>query len=103
MTAPRLLLAIVLAALSAPAQQTTHITTPKEAFGFDIGDDYQVATYTQLESYWKTLASESPRMKLVEIGRTAENRPQYMAIITSAENQKNLDRYKSISARLAHA
>ncbi len=45
------------------------ITTPKEAFGFNIGDDYHVASYSQLESYWKKLAAESDRMRLVDIGR----------------------------------
>ena len=97
---------LVLAALCAwPlfAQPAPKITTPKEALGFNIGDDYQVANYTQLEAYWKKLAGESDRMKLVDIGPTAEGRHQYMAIITSPENLKKLDRYKEISQRLAHA
>ena len=79
------------------------ITTPKEAFGFHIGDDYSVATYAQLESYWKKLAAESDRMKLVDIGLTAEGRHQYMAIVSSPENIRKLDRYKDISQKLAHA
>jgi hypothetical protein len=62
-----------------------------------------VANYAQLEAYWKTLASESDRMKLVSIGQTAEGRPQYMAIITSPENFKKLDRYQEIARRLALA
>ena len=41
-------------------------------------------------------------MKVVEIGKTAEGRPQLMAIITSPENHKKLERYKEISRRLAH-
>src|SRR3954462_4804064 len=40
-------------------------------------------------------------MKVVKIGKTAEGRPQLMAIITSPENFKKLDRYKEISRRLA--
>lgn len=28
---------------------------PKEALGFNLGDDYQMAGYTQLEKYWKQL------------------------------------------------
>ena len=78
-------------------------TAPKDALGFNIGDDYQVANYTQLEAYWKTLASQSDRMKLTTIGQTAEGRPQYMAIITSPENFKKLDRYQEIARRLALA
>ena len=84
-------------------QLPAKITTPKEALGFNLGDDYQMASYTQLESYWKKLASESPRMKLVDMGPTADGRRQYMAIITSPENLKHLARYKEISQKLAHA
>src|SRR3954451_12474931 len=97
--------AILVAALSAlplVAQPAPKITTPKEALGFNLGDDYQVANYTQLEAYWKKLASESPRMKLESIGKTEEGRDQWMAIITSPENMKKLARYKEIAGKLAH-
>ncbi len=94
-------LLMLLAAAGALAQGK--ITTPKEFLGFDAGDDYMLANYTQLKGYWEKLAQETNRMKLVEIGKTAEGRPMIMAIITSPENQKNLARYKEISRRLAHA
>ena len=42
-------------------------------------------------------------MKLVEIGKTGFGRPQYMAIISSPDNIKNLAKYKTISQKLAHA
>ena len=80
-----------------------HITSPKEQLGWNVGDDYKLATYTQLVDYWKKVASESPRMKLVSIGKTAEGRDQYMMIISSPANLAKLDRYKEISARLARA
>src|SRR4051812_1813309 len=85
------------------AQSAPKITTPKEALGFNLGDDYMVANYTQLEAYWKKLANESPRMRLESIGKTEEGRDQYMAIISSAENIKNLAKYKEISRKLALA
>jgi hypothetical protein len=90
-------------ATAALAQNGRHLTTPKEALGFDVGDDYQLATYTQLAAWWKKLATESDRMRLVEIGKTEEGRPQYMAILTSPENQRKLDHYKEISRKLALA
>ncbi len=90
-------------AQSTSAQTSPKITTPKEALGFNLGDDYHMATYTQLESYWKKIASECNRCKLVEIGRTAENRPHYMMIISSPENMKKLAHYQEINQRLAHA
>lgn len=79
------------------------IPTPKEHFGFAIGDDYQLANFTQTEAYFKKLAAASDRVKLVDIGKTEEGRTQFMLIVTSAENQKHLDRYKKISQQLAHA
>ncbi|MBS1488347.1 MAG: peptidase [Bacteroidetes bacterium] len=82
-----------------PAQS---IPTPKEHFGFNIGDDYMLATYTQTEAYFKKLAT-SDRVKLVDIGLTEEGRHQYQLIVTSPENHKKLDRYKEISVKLARA
>ena len=76
--------------------------SPKEHFGFSIGDDYQLATSTQTETYFKILAT-SERVKFVEIGKTEEGRSQYMLIISSPENLKKLDHYKEISQKLAHA
>ena len=90
-------------ALAFPIGAQGHITTPKEALGANLGDDYFLASYRQISDYWRTLARQSERMKLVEIGRTAEGRPHLMAIVTSPENHKRLAHYKDISARLAHA
>jgi hypothetical protein len=99
--APLLALLLLASAVRAPAQ--TRVTSPKEFFGHEIGADYVLPNYQQLSAYWKKLSTESDRMKLVEIGKTAEGRPQLMAIVTSPENHKNLARYKEISRRLALA
>src|SRR5580704_7894055 len=100
---PRIALAVLVFWGAAAAQSPRKLTSPKEALGFNLGDDYQVASYTQLEAYWKKLATESDRVKLVDMGATAEGRRQYMAIVSSPENLKNLDRYKDIGRRLALA
>jgi hypothetical protein len=94
--------AVVLAAAPALLAQG-HLTSPKEQFGWNVGDDYRLATYTQLTEYWKKLASESPRMRLVPIGKTAEGRDQWMMLVSSPANLARLDRYKEIAARLARA
>ena len=93
--------AVSLATTTALAQNK--LTSPKDHFGFNIGDDYQLANYTQYEAYIKKLDQESDRMKVVEMGKSAEGRTMYLAIITSPENHKKLDRYKEISRRLALA
>lgn len=79
------------------------VTTPKQHFGHNIGDDYFLAGYAQLSSYWKKLDRESDRVTVVEIGKTAEGRTMLMAIVTSPSNQGKLGRYKDISKRLGLA
>jgi len=79
------------------------VTSPKEAFGHDIGDDYFLANYTQLEAYFKTVAGQSDRIKLVDIGPTEEGRREYMAIVSSPANLAKLDRYREIARKLAKA
>ena len=79
----RLFLLISTASLLA-AQTAPKITTPKDALGFNLGDDYMMATYTQLETYWKKIASECDRCKLVDMGPTEQGRRQYMMIIRLA-------------------
>ena len=101
---PRARIATLIAglALAAPSAQTA-VTSPKAHFGFDLGEDYQLASYAQIADYWRRLDAESDRMVLREIGRTAEGRPQLMSIVTSPENHRQLEEYRDISRRLALA
>lgn len=99
-------LSVALASVCTVAQAQAprpNISTPKQAIGFNMGDDYMLANYDQITAYLQKLATESDRMKLVDIGLTAEGRHQYMVIVSSPENLKKLDHYKEISAKLAHA
>jgi hypothetical protein len=93
----------MLAVLPAYAKTAHTITTPMQEFGHDIGADYQLVNYSQESEYLKKLAKESDRMKLVDIGATAEGRRQYMSIISSPENMAMLDHYREISEKLARA
>jgi hypothetical protein len=108
LTKPRLLVLVMLGLLLPAPQartqpQAASVTTPLQEFGAAIGDDYFLATYTQLETYWKKLDRESERLQLVDIGRTEEGRTQWMAIVSSPENLNQLDRYRDISRRLSLA
>ena len=75
--------------------------SPKDHFGFTIGDDYKLANFTQTEAYFKKLAASSDRVKFLSIGKTEEGRDQPMLIISSPENLKKLDYFKEISQKLA--
>jgi len=82
---------------------TQTIPSPKDHFGFAIGDDYQLANFTQTEAYFKKLAEASDRVELTTIGLTEEGRNQYMMIVSSPDNLKNISRYKDISQKLGRA
>ncbi len=79
------------------------LTSPKQQFGHDIGDDYFLANYTQYAEYLLKLDKESDRMTVLQIGKTAEGRPEYTAIITSPENHRRLAAFKETNRRLALA
>lgn len=79
------------------------IPNPKEHFGFNIGDNYMLANYSQTEAYFKKLDAASDRAKLMSIGKTEEGREQFMMIVTSPENHKNIEKYKEIAQKMARA
>ena len=79
------------------------IPTPAQHFGFSIGDDYMLATFTQTEAYFQQLAATSDRVRMLSIGKTEEGRDQPMLIVSSPANLKKIDEYKTISRRLALA
>ncbi len=96
-------LMLALFMVSMPMMAQSEITTPEQQFGFDIGADYQLINYTQILEYWKLLEYQSDRMKLVDMGPTAEGRRQYMAVISAPQNIKNLEHYRRISEQMALA
>jgi hypothetical protein len=97
------IVAILLVSFLAPTLAQQPVTSPRQQFGSNIGDDYFLVNYSQMIDYWKKLDQESDRLRLVDIGKTSEGRTMTMAIITSPENQRSLERYQEISRRLARA
>jgi hypothetical protein len=78
------------------------VPAPAQALGFEPCADYKLATYEAIAGYFRSLAAAAPdRMRLVDIGRTVEGRAELMAVITSEENLRRLERYKDISRSLA--
>src|SRR5262249_27099001 len=98
-------LAAALAAISVAllsAQRT--VPTPAAVLGWEPCADYKLATYEQIEDYFrKVAAAAAGRMQLVEMGKTSEGRTQVLAIVSSEENIRQLGRYKDIARKLALA
>ncbi len=94
---------IIIFCLGLTTLQAQQITSPKDHFGFNIGDNYQLANFTQTEAYIKKIAGESDRAVYTSIGKTEEGRDQFMLIVTSPENHKKLQQYKQISQKMGNA
>ncbi len=90
------------AASGAPQDPTAGIPTPESVLGFRVGDDFKLANYEQSIAYFRALAAASDRVELRQVGRTSEGRATYIALISSAENLANVERYREIALRLAH-
>jgi hypothetical protein len=99
---PAYLLAALILSISFAASAQKNVPPPVVG-NHTVGEDYYLANYTELLEYWNKLAKESDRIRLEEIGKTAEGRPIIEAIISSPANLKNLARYKEISQRLGRA
>jgi hypothetical protein len=96
-----LALAAATLASTRAVQAQQRLTSPEQQFGHAIGADYVLPNYQALTAYWRKLDAESDRMTMVDIGRTAEGRTQVMAIVTSPQNHRALERYREISRTLA--
>jgi hypothetical protein len=92
----------LLIALSINAWTAT-IPTPHEHFGFTPGDDYKLADYSQITSYFEKLSHASDRLRWVKFGDTSGGKPMYVAFISAPENLKRLDEYQAINRKLALA
>lgn len=95
-----LILALGLLPFLAQAQS---IPTPKSHFGFDIGDPYMLANFSQTEAYFKKVDAASDRVMYTSIGQTEFGREQPMLIITAPGNFAQLEKYKEISQKLGRA
>ena len=78
------------------------VTSPKQFFGFRLGDDRKIARWDKIVEYFDKLATESDRIKVEELGKSTEGHPFLLVTISSPKNLANLSRLQSISARLAN-
>jgi hypothetical protein len=77
------------------------VPTPKEHFGFQMGDEKKMVNYAETVAYFQKLEKASDRIKLQQFGKSTDGRPMYVAIISSPENLRKLDQYKEMNRKLA--
>ncbi len=74
------------------------IPTPKAVIGYEIGEWH--ITHDKLVNYMYSVASASERVTISEYGRTYENRPLLLLVITSPENHQRINEIKSNHLKL---
>ena len=98
-----LLLALVLVwnAATAYAQKNSHVPTPSEFAGFEVGADRKLADYRQIAAYFKALSAASDRVQIEVLGKTTLGEEMFMAVISTPENLRDKSKYQEIAHKLA--
>ena len=96
-----ILIASVLLSASLAHAQVGGVPSPRDALGFEPGEDRKLADWSQIVDYFKRLDSASPRVSVHQLGVSTERRPFIVAIISAERNIENLPRIRQAQARLA--
>ncbi|MGV8093338.1 MAG: M14 family zinc carboxypeptidase [Mangrovibacterium sp.] len=75
------------------------VPKPQDALGFQVGEFH--ASHDNLVYYFRQLAQASPRVKYEVYGKTHENRPLTVAIISSEANIKRIEEIRQQHLQLS--
>lgn len=92
----RILFLLAASALGAAAQPV-----PEQFFGHRMGADRTTLEWAKVVEYFKQLDAASPRVQVVEFGKSTEGRPLIAAYISSPATLGRLEQYRQIQKRLA--
>ncbi len=93
-------LTAILAVTALTGLSSQSVPTPSDYLKIKVGADNVLADYGQIVAYWKAVDQLSDRIQVEELGTTTEGQPYILAIISSAENLRNLEKYREINNRL---
>jgi hypothetical protein len=89
--------------LSVPgASLAQGVPTPEGHLGYRPGDDFHLAEWSTVVSYFENVDRASDRVVVRTLGPTTEGRPYIVAVVSSPETVAQLDRYRGIQHRLSH-
>src|SRR6202522_1206843 len=75
--------------------------TPESHFGHRMGVDRELLDWDKVVSYFQALSKTSDKIRVEELGKTAEGRPFIAATISAAATLGDLEHYREIQAKLA--
>jgi hypothetical protein len=88
---------LMISAASLEAQ----VKSPDAFLGYPLGSRF--TPHHQIVAYFKYLAGLNKNIRLIEYGKTYENRPLLAAIISSKENMDNLEQIRNANLALSRA
>ena len=97
----RSLIAVLILCVSGPCWAGADIPTPADVFGHEVGADQKLIPYPEVLSYLDTVAAASDRVSIEDAGRSTLGNPMKVVVLTSKENQANLERLREIARLLA--
>lgn len=77
------------------------VPSPKAILGHHIGEPQHLTYYADVLRYYRALAAASPRVKVMDIGKTEEGRDSIIVFVGSEDSIKDLDANRKNLARLA--
>ena len=77
------------------------VPSPKDVLGHHIGAPKKLTYYADIIGYYRTLASKSPRVKVLDIGKTDEGRECVIVYVGTEDSIKNLETNRQYLAQLA--
>lgn len=76
--------------------------SPASYYGFEPGTDHKLVGWKEMVEYFRHLDSQSGRITVMEVGKSTMGKPWIVAVISSEENLKNSDHFKTINQKLAN-
>jgi hypothetical protein len=76
------------------------VRTPEQFFGHAAGAEKKLMRWDMELQYFQEVAKRSDRVLYQEVGKTTNNNPFVLLIISSPANLKNIEHYKQINHRL---
>ncbi len=76
---------------NADAQDGAAVPTPEAVIGHQVGADYKLAPWETIVDYFHQLDAASDRVAVREVGRSTEDNPYLLAVISSRDTIRELD------------
>ena len=77
------------------------VPSPKDVLGHHIGEPKKLTYYADIVKYYRALAAATPRVKVLNIGKSNEGRDLIVVFVGSDESIRNLETYRGYLAQLA--